>query len=600
MRIPPIDPHNSPFHAAQVEDWNRFVTTISSEQTAWLLGYLTAINQQETGIPPQAVPLTTTRETSLTVLYASQTGNAAKIATQLVEAATVAGLSATAISTADFQSHRLKSLTDLVLIASTQGQGDPPDSAVEFQRFINGPRAPRLPNVRFSVLALGDSSYAHYCKVGADFDSRFEALGATRLVPRVDCDVEYETAAAEWIGAVVKAWKQTPGPSLEVAVIPAAPATAVVWNKKNPFSARVLERINLNGRGSEKSTLHLELSLTGSGITYQPGDSLGIVPRNDPAYVDDFLAAARLSPEATVTLNDENRSLRETLIEMFEVTTITRPFLKAYAAIAGHEALTTMASPGQDETFRNFVCGREIIDVLFAYPPNQLTPQSLIGMLRRLQPRLYSIASSLLTHEEEVHLTIGVTRYEAHGRKRHGVCSTYLGDRLGEAEPVRVYLSPNPTFRLPADPATPILMIGPGTGIAPFRAFVEEREALGATGKNWLFFGDQHFTTDFLYQTEWQRWLKSGTLTRMDVAFSRDQPQKIYVQHRLNEKSRDVYAWLEEGAAVYVCGDAQHMAADVHETLISIIAKEGGKARDAAMEYVQALHKTKRYQRDVY
>jgi sulfite reductase (NADPH) flavoprotein alpha-component len=602
MRIPPIDPHNSPFHPAQVEDWNRFVTTISSDQTAWLLGYLSAINQRETGIPPQVVPPTTTRETSLTVLYASQTGNAAKVATQLMEATKAAGLSAMAISTADFQIHRLKSLTDLVLIASTQGQGDPPDSAVEFQRFIHGSRAPRLPNLRFSVLALGDSSYTHYCKVGADFDSRFEALGATRLVPRVDCDVEYESAANEWISAVVKAWKQTPGPAVEGAIIPTnqTPTTAAVWNKKNPFSARVLERINLNGRGSEKSTLHLELSLSGSGITYQPGDSLGIVPRNDPAYVDEFLAAARLTPEATVTLNDEDRPLRETLIELFEVTTITRPFLKAYAAIAGHEALTTLASPGHDETFRNFVCGREIIDVVFAYPPNHLTPQSLIGMLRRLQPRLYSIASSLLTHEEEVHLTVGVTRYEAHGRNRHGVCSTYLGDRLGEAEPVRVYLSPNPTFRLPADPNTPVLMIGPGTGIAPFRAFVEEREALGATGKNWLFFGDQHFTTDFLYQTEWQRWLKAGTLTRMDVAFSRDQPQKIYVQHRLNEKSRDVYAWLEEGAVIYVCGDAQHMAADVYETLISIISKEGGKPRDAAMEYMQALHKAKRYQRDVY
>jgi sulfite reductase (NADPH) flavoprotein alpha-component len=421
----------------------------------------------------------------------------------------------------------------------------------------------------------------------------------------VDCDVDFETAAADWTKRVIAEWKarlpKQAASTTTVAVNPIAPDPAESnYDKKNPFLSQVLDRIDLNGRGSDKHTLHIELSLTGSGIQYQPGDALGIVPRNDPSYVDEFLAAMQYPPGQLVTVDGQDQPLKSALVELYEVTTITRPFVKAYATATGNADLTELASPNKAADFQAYVHGREIIDLLQAHPPKGIPPQDFQPMLRRLQPRLYSIASSLYAHEEEVHLTVGVTKYESHGRKRHGVCSTYLGERLIEAEPVRVYPAPNPAFKLPPDPATPIIMIGPGTGVAPFRSFVEEREALGSTGKNWLFFGDQHFATDFLYQTEWQRCLKSGALSRMDVAFSRDQRNKIYVQHRMAESGRDFYAWLQDGAAVYVCGDASRMAADVNEALLAIVMKEGDKTREAAEDYLRDLHRTKRYQRDVY
>ena len=373
-----------------------------------------------------------------------------------------------------------------------------------------------------------------------------------------------------------------------------------IYDKNNPFVAPVLESIALNGRGAAKKTVHLEISLTGSGIAYQPGDSLGVLPRNDLAYVRELMAVAHLSEDATVTVDGQSRTLLHALVETFEVTTITRPFLKAYAAETKAGDLGQLLDPGNAEALRGYVEGREIIDVLAAYPPHGLSAQAFVGMLRRLQPRLYSIASSLLAHEEEAHLLVGLTRYESHGRVREGVCSGYLCQRRGEDEPLRVYLSPNPLFRLPASPDARVIMIGPGTGVAPFRAFVEERAALGCRGRNWLFFGDQHFTTDFLYQVEWQRWHKSGVLSRLDLAFSRDQAEKLYVQQRMRETARDIYAWLQDGAYVYVCGDASAMAAGVHETLIAIAAEQGGKTREAAVEYVEGLQASKRYLRDVY
>jgi sulfite reductase (NADPH) flavoprotein alpha-component len=498
----------------------------------------------------------------------------------------------------------LRNEGSLVLISSTQGEGDPPDSAVEFHRFLFGKRAPRLQGLRFAVLALGDYSYANFCKAGADFDHRLEELGGERILARVDCDVEYQSTADAWQGQVIEAFKKYLNTASAATSPLPAPQVAtdeeVGYDKSNPFSAQVLERIDLNGRGSKKRTFHFELSLTGSGITYEPGDALGVLARNSPSYVHDLLAVAGFAHDAPVTVDGADRPLSEALGENFEVTTITRPFVKAYAAENKTAALAALLEPGQQENFQKYVYGREIIDVLQAYPPGGMSPQAFVGMLRRLQPRLYSIASSLLAHEEEVHLLVGLTRYESHGRVREGVCSTYLCDRLREDEPLRVYPSPNPNFKLPSSPDTRVIMIGPGTGVAPFRAFVEEREALGCRGRNWLFFGDQHFTTDFLYQVEWQRWHKSGVLSHLDLAFSRDQAEKVYVQHRMIERGRDLYAWLQDGAHVYVCGDADKMAADVHAALISIVSKEGGKDPAAAEDYVHDLQATKRYQRDVY
>ena len=601
MRIPPLDPQHSPFSVSQTTQWNALAAALTPDQTTWLLGYLTATRQLQEAVGPATTP-GADGPAQLTVLYASQTGNAAKVASKLVAAAALSGLRAAACSTADYKPAHLRHERQLVLISSTQGEGDPPDTAVEFHRFLFGKRAPRLEGLRFAVLALGDYTYDNFCKAGADFDARLDELGAERILARVDCDVEFQAAALEWQGAVVEAFGKLlgTGGTLPASPPPAAETTAPEYDKVHPFSSPVLERIDLNGQGSAKKTMHLELSLTGSGITYAPGDALGVCPRNSPTTIREILSLVHLADDARVTIDGNDRSLSDALGDTFEITTITRPFVKVYAAETQCAELAALLDKGQEKAFQGYVHGREIVDVLASYPPGELPAQTFVGMLRRLQPRLYSIASSLLAHEEEVHLLVGLTRYESHGRTRQGVCSGFLCERLGEDEPLRVFPSPNPNFRLPADPDTRVIMVGPGTGVAPFRAFVEEREALGCRGRNWLFFGDQHFATDFLYQIEWQRWHRSGILSHLDLAFSRDQQEKIYVQHRMLERGRDIYAWLQDGAHVYVCGDAGEMAADVHDALVSIVGKEGGKSREDALEYVEALQSSKRYQRDVY
>jgi sulfite reductase (NADPH) flavoprotein alpha-component len=602
MRIHPLDPSQTPLSGPQTAQFNAFAASLAPEQTAWLLGYLAATKHFHRDEAQPLVSDNGAPDQQLTVLFASQTGNAAKVAKLLVAASANAGIHAVAVSTGDYKASNLRNEHQLVLISSTQGEGDPPDSAVEFRRFLFGKRAPRLEDLRFAVLALGDYSYANFCKAGAEFDQRLEELGAQRILARVDCDVEFQAAVDAWQVQVIETLKgllPTKNQALSV-VHPILAAEEAGYDKARPFGANVLERINLNGRGSKKKTYHVELSLTGSGITYQPGDALGVVPRNSPAYVRDLVALTRLSPDAAVTVDGKERPLADTLGETFEITTITRPFVKAYASQIGNAELSRLLDKGQEENFQKYVHGREIIDVLQAFPPGDVQAQTFVGMLRRLQPRLYSIASSLLAHEEEVHLLVGLTRYESYGRMREGVCSSFVCERLGDEEPLRVFPSPNPSFKLPNNPDARVIMVGPGTGVAPFRAFVEEREALGCRGRNWLFFGDQHFATDFLYQIEWQRWHKSGVLSHLDLAFSRDQTDKIYVQHRMLERGRDLYAWLQDGAYVYVCGDAGQMAADVHEALVAIVSKEGGKNRETALEYVDDLHANKRYQRDVY
>jgi sulfite reductase (NADPH) flavoprotein alpha-component len=379
---------------------------------------------------------------------------------------------------------------------------------------------------------------------------------------------------------------------------PLDPAFSCRPDPDHPFAAPVRARRSLSGPGANQQTVHLELSLAGSGITYAPGDTLGVPPRNSASYVDDLLAALRLAPDAAVTVDGAERPLAQVLRERCEVTTITRSFLRAYAAATGHAELAALTDLA--EGLRATCRGREIIDMVLHYPPAGLSAQSFVGMLRRLKPRRYSIASSLLAHPNAAHLLVGLTRYESHGRVREGVCSGYICEHLGQHEPLPIYLSPNPSFRLPADGDAPIILIGPGTGVAPFRAFIEERAALGCRGRNWLFFGARHAATDFLYGDEWQRCYRSGLLSRLDLAFSRDQAEKVYVQHRMRQAARDVYAWLEAGATVYVCGDAACMAPAVHETLLDIVAQESGKGRAAAEEYVATLRTARRYQRDVY
>jgi sulfite reductase (NADPH) flavoprotein alpha-component len=464
-----------------------------------------------------------------------------------------------------------------------------------------GDKAPKLPNTRFSVLGLGDTSYEEFCKMGKDFDARLETLGAKRIYDRVDCDVDYDDDFAKWHKGALAVLEAEAKPALSTTVAtPVAAAATVKYSRKNPYPSELTERVMLNGEGSAKETIHLEFNLEGSGLEYQTGDALAVVPHNAEDVVNSIIETSKLDPEAPVSIKDKEVSLREALTRQLDITAISLPVLKRYNEIVKDAKLTAMLDPAKKADLQAYLHGREIIDVLNDFPAKEITANALVGIMRKLPPRLYSIASSPKAHPGEVHLTVGVVRYDAHGRQRKGVCSTYLSDRISEGDKADVFVTANKHFKIPADNDAPMIMVGPGTGIAPFRAFVEERKAIGAKGKNWLFFGDQHYLTDFLYQTEWQEYLADGVLTKLDLAFSRDQKDKVYVQDRMRENSAELYAWLEKGASFYVCGDASRMATDVDLALHEIIEKEGGKTSEDAAAYVKKLKTDKRYLRDVY
>jgi len=589
----PFQVTNSPFNEEQVELLNRLWPTLNSAQKLWLSGYLAAT--ESVGALQQEASATK----EVTVLYGSQTGNAQKLAEKVGETLKHRGFHVTVSSMLDFKPNELKKINTLLIVVSTYGEGEPPDNALSFYEFLHSKRAPKLDHLRFSVLALGDTSYEHFCKTGKDFDKRLEELGGKRLYERVDCDVDYEEKAAKWLeGVLGELDKQG---AISVATTSSAQAKpTTIYSRKHPFQAEVLENINLNGRGSNKETRHIELSLEGSGLVFEPGDALGVFPKNDPELVDWMIAEMKWSSETLVSVEENDEPLREALLSRLEITVLTEPLLQKLAEFSKNREFHALLSEEQEAKRKDYMKGRDVLDVLRDFGPWEMTPQQFVSSLRKLQPRFYSIASSLLAYPDEVHMTVGAVRYEAHGRLRKGVCSTFCAERLHIGDKLPVFVHQNPNFKLPKDTHTPIIMIGPGTGVAPFRAFMQEREAIGAKGKSWLFFGDQHFVTDFLYQTEWQTWLKNGVLTKMDVAFSRDTKEKVYVQHRMMEQSKELFRWLEEGAAVYVCGDKQRMARDVHETLIQIIAKEGKMTSERAEAYVADMQKQKRYQRDVY
>lgn len=576
----------------QWESLQRVVEGLSREQALWVSGYLAGRSEAVAGKPAE-VP-------QITVLFGSQTGNAEKLAQTLQARLLQRGWAARLEAMDSYKTAQLKRDRCLLVIVSTHGEGDPPDNARLFYEFLHSKKAPKLVGSKFSVLALGDASYEYFCKTGHDFDSRLETLGATRLYARVDCDVDYEASAEAWMEGVLATLTKDQGPRVEMTV-PATAEPVPAYSKKHPFPARLRENLRLTGRGSSKDVRHIELSIEDSGLHFEPGDALGVVPSNWPERVTDLVTSLGL--EAGDVIADSNgaeKTLREALLHDYEITTLTRPFLKEYAVLSASQELANLLREENREQLREFLHGREILDVVRNYPVPGITAAEFVALLRRLPPRLYSIASSHQANPDEVHLTVGVVRYESHGLQRQGVASTFLADRVEEDGAVPVYVHTNPHFRLPTDPDTATVMVGPGTGVAPFRAFLAERELIGAQGKNWLFFGDRNFHSDFLYQLEWLDYRKRGLLSRIDVAFSRDSEEKVYVQHRMLENSRELYAWLEEGACFYVCGDAERMAPDVHRTLVEIVAKEAGYARDQAEEYVNALQSSMRYQRDVY
>ncbi len=592
----------TPLHEDQHRSFQQFISSLSPEQLAWAGGYLTGLVSKDSSLSSAVTAASDGGGSAdITILVGSQTGNSEALAEQTRRLAASRGLKTVIKKMGDYKLPQLKAEKNLLVIVSTYGEGEPPDNARELYEYLFSKRAPTLKQVNIAVLGLGDASYEFFCKTGVDIDRRLEELGATRIHPRVDCDIDYESAAEAWMDAVLTelATRVETKPQSTGLSLPSFPsATSSAYSRKNPFPAVLLENIVLNGRGSIKETHHIELSLEGSGLSYEPGDALGIYPSNAPDVVDALLQALHFNGEEQVTVDGKDTTVHDVLFRHYEVTTLTRPMMHKYALLAKNKNLEQLLDDKHKKELNDYLYGREIVDLITDFPATNLSPQAFADCLRKLPPRLYSIASSLKQHPDEVHLTVAAVRYQSYGRGRKGVCSTFLADRIGEDTAIPVYIDRNTNFKLPADPSTPIIMIGPGTGIAPFRAFVEEREAVGASGKNWLFFGDQHFTTDFLYQTEWLRYLKSGVLTRMNVAFSRDQQQKVYVQHLMAEHSSELYAWLQEGAHVYVCGDEKRMAHDVHEALLKLIASISGQ--DNAKDYVAALQKEKRYQRDVY
>jgi sulfite reductase (NADPH) flavoprotein alpha-component len=582
---------------------------LSPQQLVWLSGYLygqaTSAGGGVAAPAATAAPAVAPAVEKLTILYGSHTGNGKKIAQQAADAAAAKGLKAEVRDMNDYPTRQLAQEQNLLVIVSTHGEGEPPMSAEELHTFINGPRAPKLPKLRYAVLALGDKSYLQYCQTGKDFDQKLADLGGTRLLDRRDVDVAFKAPAAQWIEDVLQlltagapAAEASAAPATAGAMAAVVAEVATEYTAENPWPAKVLESIQLNGRGSDKETYHIELDLAGSGLHYVPGDALAVVPANHLPLVEEVLLAARLSDTTAVQVEGESLPLAAALATHRELTVLTRDVLERYATLAPHAGLQELLA--DQNRLQPYLYGRDVADLLTEFPSEQLTAQALADVLRPLPSRAYSIASSLLAHPEEVHLTVGAVRYEAFGRQKHGVCSSFLADRVALGDTARVYVQQNEYFRLPQNGETDIIMIGAGTGIAPFRAFVEERVELGTTGRNWLLFGNPHFTTDFLYQAEWLQHLKKGTLSRLDVAFSRDQAEKIYVQDRLLEASRDVFGWLENGAQLYVCGDKTRLGTAVQTALTQVVQKEAGLSADDAAAYVKNLRKQRRYLEDVY
>ncbi|MCQ6560614.1 assimilatory sulfite reductase (NADPH) flavoprotein subunit [Paenibacillus mendelii] len=601
---------NSPFNQEQADLLNRLLPTLTETQQIWLSGYLTALQGTTAAVPTgQPVPAALTAEAAVvskevTVLFGSQTGNCNGLAKKMSKKLEERGFQVTLSSMGDFKPNGLKKIQNLLILVSTHGEGDPPDNAIPFYEFLHSKRAPQLDDLKFSVLGLGDLSYEFFCQTGKDFDKRLEELGGKRLSPRADCDVDFDEPAAEWMNQVLGALSEATAGTASViaASITSKSGIDSEYSRTNPFQAEVLENLNLNGRGSDRETRHIEISLEGSNLQYEPGDSLGIYPENHPRLVDELLEAMEWKAEEQVTVNKSGLQLplREALLRHFEITVLTKPLLEQAAKLTASGGLKELLEPGREQELRAYIDERDLLDLVQDYALKGVPAGEFVSILRKMPARLYSIASSPKAFPDEVHVTVRAVRYEAHGRNRYGVCSVQLAERVQQGEGLPVYIQHNSNFKLPENPDTPIIMIGPGTGVAPFRAFLGERDETGAEGKTWLFYGDQHFSTDFLYQLEWQRWLKDGVLTRMDVAFSRDTDQKVYVQHRMLQKSREFYQWLQEGACVYVCGDEKKMAHDVHTTLAAILEQEGGLSSEEAAEYLTRMQQEKRYQRDVY
>lgn len=583
------------FNPTQIEILEALRQESSTEQQLWLSGFFYGLSQaSSTNVSALTNANTTAKLPSVTILVATQTGNAQQVAEQLKTVLEAESIAVTLSNVADIKVKALSKISHLILVSSTYGEGEPPDSAAAFYKALFSAKAPQLPQLNYAVFGLGDRSYDQFCQIAINFDARFAELGATRLLPRVEADVEFQPLADEWVVSVRDTLLKAAGASTTVQT-PIASKNNQAWSEKNPFSAEVLAINPLTDTTSNKTVFHIELDITDSGIQYQAGDIAIIGTQNSADLVSSVIQQAGLDANETVTLNNEKISLEQALTHQRQLRCITSKQFDAYAEKLNQPSLVT-----NTPLDKNGLAQSDVLDIFnLASPAGVLTAQDLVDWLLPLRARQYSIASSQALVEDELHLCIGQVVYELNGRTRYGTCSNALA-HLHEGDMVSLSIKPNPNFKLPEQADAPIIMVGPGTGIAPFRAFMQDREANQIEGKSWLFFGDQHFTSDFLYQVEWQKWVKAGTLEKISLAFSRDQAEKIYVQNRLQQNAETVFNWLQNGAYFYVCGDQAKMAKDVHATLLQIVAEQGQMDADAAEDYLQNLIQQKRYQRDVY
>ena len=574
-------------------------TDLTPTQLAWVSGYFWGTLNQQPGATV-ATPTPVAEMPGITLISASQTGNARRVAEALRDDLLAAKLSVTLVNAGDYKFKQIANEKLLIVVTSTQGEGEPPEEAVALHKFLFSKKAPKLENTAFAIFGLGDTSYEFFCQSGKDFDCKLAELGGERLLDRVVADVEYQAAAAEWRARVVEVLKSRAPVATQTQSVASGAVNEIhssPYTKEAPLSATLSVNQKITGRDSEKDVRHIEIDLGDSGLRYRPGDALGVWYQNDPALVKEIVELVWLKGDEPVTVNGQSLPLSEALQWHVELTVNTANIVENYATLTRSESLLPLV--GDKAQLQHYATTTPVVDML-RFSPAQLDAQALVDLLRPLTPRLYSIASSQAEVESEVHITVGAVRYEVEGRARAGGASSFLADRVEEDGEVRVFIEHNDNFRLPTNPETPVIMIGPGTGIAPFRAFMQQRAADEASGKNWLFFGNPHFTEDFLYQVEWQRYVKEGVLSRIDLAWSRDQKEKIYVQDKLREQGAELWRWINDGAHIYVCGDANRMAKDVEQALLDVIAEFGAMDAESADEFLSELRVERRYQRDVY
>ena len=590
----------NPLNDQQLAALDQLIQGLTKEQTLWLSGYfegrLSALGGDTTQVSAVGVTAAPKPESNinLTILYGTETGHSQGLAEKLGEKASFRGINVQVLSLYDFNYKKLNEEENVAIIVSTHGEGDPPDMAEDFHKYVTGTRAPQLSNTNYSVLAMGDKTYRNYCKTGEDIDVALKDCGGYRITPMIKCDVDYEQNSEIWMNNVLL--NLQPSETGSGSTVNGAAVLGESFSKSNPYMATVLDKVKITGRDSDKEVYHIELSLEGSGLEYEPGDSVGVFARNPENLVEQILEKTGFDPEQQVDYEEDKIGIKNALTHHLEITILTFDLLEKYYAVTKNQELRKLLD--DEEKLNDYLYGHDVLDLLEDFPYDW-NANKLVSILRIIPPRLYSISSSMEYVGEEVHATVSVVRYERKNRLRNGACSNFLVNGIEVEDQLPIFIEKNPAFRLPAN-GSKIIMVGAGTGVAPYRAFMQHRESLGMKGNTWLFFGDRRFQSDFLYQAEWQKLIKSSHLERMDVAFSRDQEEKIYVQHKLIEKQKEVFEWLENGAHLYLCGDMKYMAKDVNKALLEIIRTQGGISKEQAEKYVKDLRREKRFQTDVY